>query len=131
MRIADIRHIIRFTSGFQQTKAIIDLIGNEPVFLRLAQAELRDLRIRDTEDEAKLNQGILYAASRGLIPETVQSREWISISTDCRTPSDIRKDILGRLGDARQATIALCGRSGIGKGTIAEELRIHLSGCRT
>ena len=110
-------------SGVQKTNTIVSLLGDSKVFAELSKTELELLRQRDLEDEYKLKEGISVAESKGLLSRAGKEPEWIRISVDGKMPGEIYDEIASQVGFEKPGTVLLiCGNSGVGKGTLVEEL---------
>jgi cytidylate kinase len=117
------------------SNAIIDHYQESAAFLALAKKE-GDLTIqRDNEDAVKLEKGIEFAKSKGVIDPDYVPEPYVTMDVLGKTPAIVAEDILSTIqngsdsdnGDSNTGSvIVLCGLSGTGKGTTVSILRQKL-----
>lgn len=115
------------------SNAIIDHLGSSEAFLFLATKEQELTISRDNEDAVKLEKGIEFAKSKGVLDANHVAQPYIKIDVLGKNPSMVADEILGKLkadanADEKSAgsVIVLCGLSGTGKGTTVSMLRQKL-----
>jgi len=133
MTIRDIDRIGAGLQGADLTGRIIELLGENPLFRKIAREELALLNRRDEEDAYKLDQGIEYALARGILtPRSGDAPSWMSLAVDGKTPREIFGELQLMLkGEAGGSVIALCGDSGVGKGTLVQLMLDEIGGTVT
>merc|ERR1711935_979889 len=100
-------------------------------FLGLAKSE-GDLTInRDQEDAVKLEKGIEFAKSKGVIDPNYVPEPYVELDVLGKTPSTVADEIIGKIkssddGKDEGSVIVLCGLSGTGKGTTVAQVRQKL-----
>ena len=113
---------------YEKTKAIIAILDQDRVFRSLAVSELRDLTKRDNRDNKELRKGIWYNVRHDDLPVSVQHKQWQEVTVDSKDPQAIVNDIMASVPSTRDVIVVISGDSGIGKSTIAEELRALIPG---
>ena len=104
----------------ETSNALIEKLGRNPGFLSLAKLE-GDLTIqRDQEDAVKLEKGIDFAKSKGVIDPNYVPEPYVELDVLGKTPSIVADEILERItssggGNDEGSVIVLCGLSGTGK----------------
>merc|ERR1711935_857267 len=100
-------------------------------FLGLAKSE-GDLTInRDQEDAVKLEKGIEFAKSKGVIDPNYVPEPYVELDVLGKTPATVAEEIIGKIkssddGKDEGSVIVLCGLSGTGKGTTVAQVRQKL-----
>lgn len=113
------------------SNGLIDYWKNSPSFAKLSKFE-GDLTIqRDNEDADKLQVGIDFAKSKGVIDPNYVPEPYLHLDVLGKTPDMVANEILDQInnGESTNATgsvIVLCGLSGTGKGTTVSKLRQKL-----
>jgi len=117
----------------ETSNALIDHLGNSEAFLFLAGKEQESTISRDNEDAVKLEKGIEFAKSKGVLDANFVAEPYVEIDVLGKKPSMVADEILGKLtadgnADDKNAgsVIVLCGLSGTGKGTTVSILRQKL-----
>ena len=113
----------------ETSNAIIDHWKDNDLFLKLAQQEGDSTIARDREDGVKLQKGIDFAKSKGIIDPNYVPEPYIEVDVLGKTPTTVADEILSNIpsGDADTGSvIVLCGLSGTGKGTTVAKLRQKL-----
>ena len=113
----------------ETSNAIIDHWKDNDLFLKLAQQEGDSTIARDREDGVKLQKGIDFAKSKGVIDPNYVPEPYIEVDVLGKTPTTVADEILSNIpsGDADTGSvIVLCGLSGTGKGTTVAKLRQKL-----
>jgi hypothetical protein len=106
----------------ETSNAIIDHWANSEDFAKLAKFE-GDLTVnRDQEDADKLQVGIDYAKSKGVIDPNYVPEPYVNLDVLGKTPDEVAATIIEHVekanagGDASAGSvIVLCGLSGTGK----------------
>ena len=72
---------------------------------------------RDEEDAQKLQKGIEYAKSKGVIDPNFVAEEYITIDVLGKSPDDVADEILTKVRsqEGEGGVVVLCGLSGTGK----------------
>lgn len=119
----------------ETSNAIIDHWKDSEAFLALAKKE-GDLTIqRDEEDGVKLEAGIDFAKSKGVIDPNYVPESYVTLDVLGKTPATVADEILGTIKNGNTSStdsnstgsvIVLCGLSGTGKGTTVSKLRQKL-----
>lgn len=115
------------------SNAVIDFLGGSEKFLSLAKQE-GDLTIqRDKEDGVKLEKGIDFAKSKGVIDPNYVPEPYVELDVLGKTPVTVADEIIAKTKESSSASstdegsvIVLCGLSGTGKGTTVAQLRQKL-----
>jgi len=117
----------------ETSNALIEHLGSSEAFLFLATKEQESTISRDNEDAVKLEKGIQFAKSKGVLDANFVAQPYIEIDVLGKNPSMVAGEILGKLkadanADEKNAgsVIVLCGLSGTGKGTTVSMLRQKL-----
>ena len=122
----------------ETSNALIGHLGSSEAFVFLANKE-QELTIgRDNEDGVKLEKGIEFAKSKGVLPADFVPEPYVQIDVLGKNPAMVADEILGKIKSdnndndstnesaAAGSVIALCGLSGTGKGTTVTTLRQKL-----
>ncbi|CAJ1953336.1 unnamed protein product [Cylindrotheca closterium] len=115
----------------ETSNALIEFWKDSDKFLALAKSE-GDLTIqRDQEDAVKLEKGIEFAKSKGVIDPNYVPEPYVKLDVLGKTPATVADDILGKIkssggGKDEGSVIVLCGLSGTGKGTTVAQVRQKL-----
>jgi len=107
------------------TNAIISHLSQNTSFERVSEHEGRLIANRDKEDDEKLQAGIDYAISEGVL-DKITPEPYKDIYVDGKTPIDVCNEMLASLDDdwkSKSLAIVLCGFSGTGKGTTVSCLK--------
>lgn len=99
------------------TNAIIQHFATNPSFLSLSSLEGEQILQRDEEDAQKLQKGIEYAKSKGVIDPNFVAEEYIIIDVLGKSPDDVADEILTKVRsqEGEGGVVVLCGLSGTGK----------------
>ena len=105
------------------TTAIITHFANNPSFLALSSAEGKQILERDEEDAQKLQKGIEYAKSKGVIDPNFVAEDYITVDVLGKSPDDVADEILGkvRAQEGEGGVVVLVGLSGTGKVSTNQE----------
>lgn len=104
----------------ETSNALIEFWKDADKFLSLAKTE-GDLTIqRDNEDAVKLEKGIDFAKSKGVIDPNYVPESYVQLDVLGKTPATVADSILEKIkssGDNKDegSVIVLCGLSGTGK----------------
>lgn len=113
----------------ETSNALITHWKDSADFLKLAQYE-GDLTIRrDEEDGVKLQIGIDFAKSKGVIDPNYVPETYVHIDVLGKTPDSVANEMLAKVKENSTeagSVIVLCGLSGTGKGTTVAKLRHKL-----
>jgi len=115
----------------ETSNALIELWKDSDKFLALAKSE-GDLTIqRDQEDAVKLEKGIEFAKSKGVIDPNYVPEPYVELDVLGKTPSIVADEILAKIKsnsgkEDEGSVIVLCGLSGTGKGTTVAQVRQKL-----
>lgn len=133
MTINDLKAETAGRIGADLSRRIIELLEDVPLFKEKADHELALLKKRDEEDAYKLDQGIEFALAKGVLkPLSEDGVSWNSLGTQGKTPEEIFDDLKARLPHSGPGTvIALCGDSGVGKGTLVQLMLARIPGTVT
>mmetsp|Transcript_34425 Transcript_34425/g.81148 ORF Transcript_34425/g.81148 Transcript_34425/m.81148 type:complete len:329 (-) Transcript_34425:2072-3058(-) len=115
----------------ETSSALIEQLGGSDTFRFLALKEQESTMNRDNEDAVKLEKGIEFAKSKGVLDANFVAQPYVQIDVLGKTPSLVADQILGKLKadkseDDAGSVIVLCGLSGTGKGTTVSMLRQKL-----
>jgi len=117
----------------ETSNALIDHLGSSEAFVFLASKEQESTISRDNEDAVKLEKGIEYAKSKGVLDANYVAQPYVEIDVLGKNPSMVADEILGKIkADSKDddksagSVIVLCGLSGTGKGTTVSMLRQKL-----
>jgi hypothetical protein len=123
----------------ETSNALIEHWKDSKDFIKLAHYEGELIRQRDDEDGLKLQKGIDFAKSKGVIDPNFSPQPYVHIDVLGKTPDSVVDEILAKVkeensskrisGDAEQkvgSVIVLCGLSGTGKGTTVTRLQKKL-----
>eukprot|EP00538_Stauroneis_constricta_P013487 CAMPEP_0119552740 /NCGR_PEP_ID=MMETSP1352-20130426/5663_1 /TAXON_ID=265584 /ORGANISM="Stauroneis constricta, Strain CCMP1120" /LENGTH=324 /DNA_ID=CAMNT_0007599021 /DNA_START=125 /DNA_END=1099 /DNA_ORIENTATION=- len=113
------------------SNAIIEYWKTNTKFEQLAKYEGQLTIQRDQEDDEKLQKGIDYAKSKGVIDPEYVPEPYMEIDVLGKTPDQVADHILDSIqtnkdSNASGSVIVLCGLSGTGKGTTVSKLRQKL-----
>jgi|EP00521_Asterionellopsis_glacialis_P008883 cytidylate kinase len=118
------------------SNAILETFASNPSFRQLAEYEGTLTVNRDREDEDKLQVGIDYAKSKGVLDPHYIPEPYVQIDVLGKTPQDVAQLMLDRVNENSDSNssssssggsvIVLCGLSGTGKGTTVEVLKHKL-----
>ncbi|KAL7565486.1 hypothetical protein ACA910_012225 [Epithemia clementina (nom. ined.)] len=102
-------------------------------FTKLAEYEGDLTATRDQEDDDKLQRGIDYAKSKGVIDPNYVPQPYVDIDVLGKTPDQVADQILQQVRNdsgavVESGVIVLVGLSGTGKGTTVTKLRQKLEG---
>lgn len=116
----------------ETSNALIDHWKDSTDFAKLAKYE-GDLTIqRDDEDGVKLQKGIDYAKSKGVIDPDYVPESYVHLDVLGKTPAKVADEMIAKVKEnsggssAGGSIIVLCGLSGTGKGTTVSKLRQKL-----
>lgn len=116
----------------ETSNAIIEHYASNGDFAKLSKFE-GDLTVnRDKEDADKLQVGIDYAKSKGVIDPKYVPEPYVNLDVLGKTPDEVATTIIetvekANAGNASSGSvIVLCGLSGTGKGTTVAKLRSKL-----
>jgi cytidylate kinase len=114
----------------ETSNALIEHLGSSEAFVYLASKEQESTISRDNEDGVKLEKGIEFAKSKGVLDANFVAQPYVKIDVLGKNPSMVAEEILGQLKADSEAddkssgsVIVLCGLSGTGKGTTVSMLR--------
>ena len=122
----------------ETSNALIDHLGSSEAFVFLATKEQESTIGRDNEDGVKLEKGIEFAKSKGVLDANFVPEPYVQIDVLGKNPAMVADEILEKIkidttstsgGDddnSKGEVIALCGLSGTGKGTTVSTLRQKL-----
>ena len=115
----------------ETSNVIIEYFSASESFQELARVEGDLILQRDQEDADKLQAGIDYAKSKGVIDPDYIPEPYVSIDVLGKTPDEVCDEILIMVQDSQKdsttgTVIVLCGLSGTGKGTTVTKLRERL-----
>lgn len=113
------------------SSALIEYWKDSSDFIKLAKYEGESTIQRDEEDGEKLQKGIDFAKSKGVIDPNYVPEPYVHIDVLGKTPDIVADEILAKVNanasDASSGSvIVMCGLSGTGKGTTATQLRHKL-----
>ena len=100
------------------SNAIIDLYSDSSEFAKLSKVEGDAILQRDREDGEKLQVGIDYAKSKGVIDPNYVPEPYVQIDVLGKTPDQVCEEILETVQKQKSdsgSVIVLCGLSGTGK----------------
>lgn len=120
--LRDIKIQLQELNLYQKTTRLLELFQENPSFIKFAQEQFDSLRNRDIKDESMLSAGIKIAKIQGLQKPDVPINKWKKFSVDGRDPPEIAQLILYEIKQPKGNVIAISGKSGVGKGTIVQEL---------
>jgi len=123
MTVKELKEQLESLSMLDKTRKIIDLLQGMELFEEISHRELELLEQRDQEDSYKLKEGIQIAMDKGVLRELKQKPRWIPLPVDGKLPQEILDEMMNDLSfDKPGRVIAICGDSGVGKGTLVETL---------
>lgn len=111
------------------SSALIEHYANSSAFQTLSKYEGDLTMQRDAEDDAKLQVGIDFAKSKGVIDPKFVPEPYVQIDVLGKTPQQVAQIIMnhvkkgGSSNDGDSNVIVLVGLSGTGKGTTVSVLR--------
>ena len=100
------------------SNAIIDFYSDSSEFAKLSKVEGDSILQRDREDGEKLQVGIDYAKSKGVIDPNYVPEPYVQIDVLGKTPDQVCEEILDTVQKQKSdsgSVIVLCGLSGTGK----------------
>jgi cytidylate kinase len=113
----------------ETSSALIDFYGTNDKFTKLATSEGDSTVKRDQQDDEKLQAGIDFAKSKGVIDPDFVPEPYVTIDVLGKTPDQVADQMLGDVkADSCDApssagsVIVLVGLSGTGKGTTVTNL---------
>ena len=115
----------------ETSNSIIEYLDDSSLFQELSKYEGQLTIQRDVEDSQKLQKGIDYAISKGVISDTFEKPTYCDIDVLGKSPDDVAKEILSKVdGDNKDdedamdegSIIVICGLSGTGKGTTVAKI---------
>jgi cytidylate kinase len=113
----------------ETSSALIDFYATNPKFAELATTEGDSTVKRDKEDDEKLQAGIDFAKSKGVIDPDFVPEPYVTIDVLGKTPDQVADQILADVKAGAKASsssagsvIVLVGLSGTGKGTTVTNL---------
>ena len=115
----------------ETSNAVIDYLKDNTKFQQLSKYE-GDLTLkRDEEDGVKLDKGIEYAKSKGVIDPNYVPEPYVKLDVLGKTPDTVADTIISKIKESSGpsesgSVIVLCGLSGTGKGTTVAKLRQKL-----
>jgi flagellar biosynthesis GTPase FlhF len=115
----------------ETSNAIIEHYKDSAAFAYLSKHEGDSTIQRDNEDGVKLEKGIEFAKSKGVIDPDYVPEPYLELDVLGKTPETVAGTILDKIkqgsGDSNSGSvIVLCGLSGTGKGTTVTKLRQKL-----
>ena len=115
----------------ETSNALISYWQDSSKFASLAKYEGNLMAQRDEEDAIKLQKGIDFAKSKGVIDPNFVPEPYVNIDVFGESPDTVADEILrivksNRTDSKEGSVIVLCGLSGTGKGTTVEKLRQKL-----
>lgn len=123
----------------ETSSSLIRYYDNNPAFLKLSKHEGELIERRDKEDDEKLQKGIEYAISKGVIDANFVPEPYTEIDVLGQTPDQVADVILQQVKETSNRTnaadnsssdagsvIVLVGLSGTGKGTTVAKLHEKL-----
>lgn len=123
MTVIELYRQLEGLSDLDKSRRIVDLLDGHAAFEALAHKEGLLLEERDREDGYKLKEGIDIARKKGLIPEEEGEITWARIHVDGKLPGAIFEEIMRHSSFDKPGTVlAISGDSGVGKGTLVDEL---------
>jgi len=111
----------------ETSNALIEHWKDSAGFKALADAEGSATLARDEEDGVKLQRGIDFAKSKGVIDPNFEPEPYVKIDVLGKTPDTVADEILKFIEKGESSVIVLCGLSGTGKGTTVSKLRQKLT----
>jgi len=119
----------------ETSNALIENLAISEAFKFLSSKEQELTMNRDNEDAVKLEKGIEFAKSKGVLDPDHVPQPYVEIDVLGKTPDMVAGEILDSIKDGNKedstdvnkgSVIALCGLSGTGKGTTVATLRKNL-----
>jgi hypothetical protein len=110
----------------ETSNALIEYWKDSTAFKELADAEGAATLARDEEDGVKLQRGIDFAKSKGVIDPDFKPEQYVEVDVLGKTPAEVADEILKYIEKGESSVIVLCGLSGTGKGTTVAKLRQKL-----
>jgi hypothetical protein len=104
----------------ETTTALIDYLASNEGFLKLSEFEGNLIVTRDQEDAEKLQKGIDFAKSKGVIDPNFIPEPYVHLDVMGKTPDQVADEILATVhshpdNEKCGSAIVLCGLSGTGK----------------
>ena len=103
----------------ETSNALIEHWKDSKTFLALAKYEGDLTMQRDDEDGVKLEKGIEFAKSKGVIDPDYVPEPYVELDVLGKTPDDVAGEILSKIKENEKSgegsVIVLCGLSGTGK----------------
>ncbi len=113
----------------ETSNALIEHWKDSADFIKFAKYEGESTIERDEEDGEKLQKGIDFAKSKGVIDPNYVPEQYVHIDVLGKTPDSVADEILAKVKANPSdggSVIVMCGLSGTGKGTTATKLRQKL-----
>jgi len=119
----------------ETSNALIENLAISEAFQFLSSKEQELTMNRDNEDAVKLDKGIEFAKTKGVLDPDYVPQPYVEIDVLGKTPDMVAGEILDTIKDGNKedstdvnkgSVIALCGLSGTGKGTTVATLRKNL-----
>ena len=89
MYAAAVRNKLNSLSSVDQTRELINLLGDEPCFRDAANEAQAELLCRDRHDEHALAAGIDYAKRVGVLSSPAGGRVWHTLGVDGLSPAQV------------------------------------------
>ena len=105
---------------------VVEQLQANPSFEALSISEGRDIQLRDDEDACKLNDGVNYSISKGVIAKDHGASVPIQINVVGKTADEVADFIAKSLPQSNKgegSVVVLVGLSGTGKGTTVKKLQ--------
>ena len=116
--------------------AVVALLAADPTFAALSASEGEGIRRRDAEDASKLQEGVAFSISKGVIAADHGASPAIEINVAGRSADEVARIIIDALppppssekekkeAEAEEGSVVvLVGLSGTGKGTTVKKLQ--------
>jgi len=119
----------------ETSNALIEHLAGSEKFQFLSSKEQELTMARDNEDAVKLDKGIEFSKSKGVLDPAYVPKPYVKIDVLGKNPENVAGQILEKVnkeqkesgsGDNQGLVIALVGLSGTGKGTTVKMLRKNL-----
>ena len=114
----------------ETSNSLIENLKGSEAFVFLASKEQESTISRDNEDAVKLEKGIEFAKSKGVLDANFVPQPYVDIDVLGKNPSMVADEILAKVkedtSEGAGSVIVLCGLSGTGKGTTVSMLRQKL-----
>jgi len=129
MTVKEIKQQLKDLSTLNKTRKIIEILQTMELFEQISKKELELLEQRDQEDGYKLKEGINIALEKGVLSRLDKDPQWIPVAVDGKLPQEILKVIMKDISLVKPGrVIAICGDSGVGKGTLVDALLETIAG---